>query len=86
MLPKIHFMQICKKKKNYVHIRPVIAQIEHGSSFFHVQISIGAIATQFLTHENSFIRHVPFILNLPLKYTPSKNKEHASTINEENWT
>jgi len=29
-------------------------------SFFHVQISIGAIATQFLTHENSFIRHVPF--------------------------
>jgi hypothetical protein len=69
-----------------VHIRPVITQIERSTFFFHVQISIGAIATRFLTHENSFIWHVPFILNLRLKYTPSKNKEHASTRNEENWT
>jgi hypothetical protein len=51
-----------------------------------MQISILFIATQFLTHENYFIQLVPLILNLPLKYTPSKNKEHASTRNEKNWT
>jgi hypothetical protein len=52
----------------------------------HPKISIGVIATRFLAHENSVIQLVPFILNPPLKYTPSKNKEHASIRNEENWT